>query len=277
MNTFTRIRAVGVILAIAVLSVAAQGVKPQHVRESSLTTTETLIARLEASWTNYRLNDAATLVVIARPTKVTTTSERAVLRDIEVSTNNIFGIGIETAFDVFAVLKGDHSIKTFVFHHYRLSDADAKRLSHSGTLHIGPRLASFDLKDDKTYLLFLRAEADGRYVAVSGQTDSYMSVQQFTVDPLLHQSHRDPVSSKEASPSSDEYSAKGLQFDCMLTKTNFLVGESVNIWCAVSNTTDSTKPLRWQCLGVSFAVVHDETNWFEGFEPRITPQLRDGI
>jgi hypothetical protein len=263
MNTTTRIGAVGVILAIAALSVAAQDVKPQLVRESSLTTAETLIARLTASWTYDKLNDAATFVVIATPTKVTTTSERAVLRDIEISTNNIIGIGIETAFDVFTVLKGDRNIKTFVFHHYKLADADAEALRHNNVAFY-PKLASFEPKDEKAYLLFLRVEADGRYVAVSGQTDSYMSVQQFTVDSLLHQSHRDPVSSKGALPSSDEYSAKGLQFDCMVTKTNFLVGEPVNIWCAVTNTTDSTKPLRWASESSHFGVAHDETTWFEG-------------
>jgi hypothetical protein len=185
MNTSTRIGAVGVILAVAALSVAAQDVKPQLVRESSLTTSETLGARLGTSWTYDKLNDAATFVAIATPTKVTTTSERAVLRDIEISTNNIVGIGIETTFDVFTVLKGDRNIKTFVFHHYRLADADAEALSHSNVAFY-PKLASFDPKDEKTYLLFLRVEADGRYVAVSGQTDSYMSVQQFTVDSLLH-------------------------------------------------------------------------------------------
>src|ERR1022692_3213514 len=82
---------------------------------------------------------------------------------------------------------------------------------------------------------------------------------------------RDPL------PSPDECSAKGLQFDCMVTKTNFLVGEPVYIWCAVTNTTDSSKPLIWASESSHFIVAHDETTWFEGFEPRVTPQLRDGI
>jgi hypothetical protein len=192
MNTSTRIRAVGVILAIASLTVAAQSEKPQLVRESSLTTFETLKARLSTSWTYDRLNDAATFVVIATPTKVTTTSERAVLRDIEISTNNIVGIGIETTFDVLAVLKGSRDVKTFVFHHYKLSDSVAEALRHSNVASY-PILASFDPKNEETYLLFLRQEADGRYAAVSGQTDSFLSVQQFTVDSLFHQPHRDTI------------------------------------------------------------------------------------
>jgi hypothetical protein len=63
----------------------------------------------------------------------------------------------------------------------------------------------------------------------------------------------------------------------MLTKTNFLVGEPVNIWCAVSNTTDGSKPLIWASESQHFGVAHDETTWFEGILPLVTPQLRDGI
>ena len=151
----------------------------------------TFLARITTAWTYDRLNDEATFVVIATPTRVTTTSERAALPDIIPVKNYdiIIGIGVETTFDVLAVLKGDRNVKTFEFHHYRLTDADAEALLHNNVAFY-PRLASFEPKDRKTYLLFLRQEADGRYAAVSGQTDSYMSVQQFTVDSLLHQSIR---------------------------------------------------------------------------------------
>ena len=151
------------------------------------------MARNTAHWTYDKLNDEAMFVVIATPTKVAATSERAVLPGIYAATNydNIIGMGVETTFDVLAVLKGDRNVKTFVLRHYRLADADAKALLNNVAIY--PRLASFEPKDEKTYLLFLRHEADGRYAAVSGQTDSYMSVQQFTVDSLLHNSIRAPV------------------------------------------------------------------------------------
>ena len=155
----------------------------------------TYLARITAARTYDKLNDEATFVVIATPTKVTSTSERAGLSGIvpvapivipRANNNDVIGMGVETTFEVLAVLKGDRNVKTFVLHHYKLSDADEKALRNSNVAN-PPMLVSFDPKDEKTYLLFLRLEADGRYAAVTGQTDSYLSVQQFTVDSRLHQ------------------------------------------------------------------------------------------
>lgn len=79
-------------------------------------------------------------------------------------------------------------------------------------------------------------------------------------------------------PPVDENSAKGLHFHCTPTKTNFVVGEPVNIWCAVTNTTDSTKPLVWHpSAGSHYCLVRGETNWMGGILPRVQPQLRDAI
>ena len=157
----------------------------------------TFLARITAARTYDKLNDEATFVVIATPTKVTSTSERSGLSGIlpgaqiviPRANNDVIGIGVETTFEVLAVLKGDRNVKTFVLHHYKLSDADEEALRNS-IVASPPLLASFEPKDEKTYLLFLRLEADGRYAAVSGQTDSYLSVQQFTVDSRLHQPPR---------------------------------------------------------------------------------------
>lgn len=159
----------------------------------------TNMLRLSKAWTYDKLNDEATFVVIAMPTGVTVTSERAALPGIFVVRNydNIIGIGVETEFDVLAVLKGDRNIKTFVFHHYRLADADQEALWHNNLVISGPLLVSFEPKDEKTYLLFLRLEEGGRYVAVSGQTDSFLSVQQFTVDSVFHESLRARVKTAE--------------------------------------------------------------------------------
>ena len=51
---------------------------------------------------------------------------------------------------------------TMVLHHFTLVKPSAAR---------GPDLVSFEPKDKKRFLMFLQKEADGRYVAVSGQTD----------------------------------------------------------------------------------------------------------
>jgi hypothetical protein len=138
-------------------------------------------ARIMTAWNYDSLNDKATFVVIATATKVTPTEERAALPNISAGTNAIIGAGIETSFEVLTVLKGDRSVRTFVLHHYAL--ADTKKIMMSG-----PGLVSFEPKDRKIYLIFLQQEADGRYVAVSGQTDPFWSVMEFTgsLPNILH-------------------------------------------------------------------------------------------
>ena len=123
------------------------------------------------SWSYDSLNDRATFVAIATPTNVTTTKERAALPNIRAGTNEIFGTGIETSFAVLTVLKGNRSSRTFVLHHYSLADS---KYSFDG-----PGLVAFEPKDRKIYLVFLEQEPDGRYVAVSGQTDPFWSVMEF--------------------------------------------------------------------------------------------------
>jgi hypothetical protein len=123
------------------------------------------------NWSFDALNDKATLVVVASPIGVTTNSERAALPNISVGTNAIIGIGVETSFQVLTVLKGERSVRTFILHHYALADSKAIMFS-------GPGLVAFEPKDRKCYLIFLEQEADGRYVAVSGQTDPFLSVKE---------------------------------------------------------------------------------------------------
>jgi len=60
-------------------------------------------------------------------------------------------------------IKGVCPTPSLVLHHYQ----EAKPTPSFGP----PGLVAFEPKDKKRYLLFLQPEADGRYVAVSGQTD----------------------------------------------------------------------------------------------------------
>jgi hypothetical protein len=142
------------------------------------------------NWSYESLNDKATFVVIATPTKVTMTSEHATLPNISAGTNAIIGIGVETTFDVLAVVRGDRNTKTFVLPHYKLPPPQARSSDRRITVDMGggPGLVSFEPKDRKIYLLFLEREADGRYVAVSGQIDPFWSVMEFTgqLPNLLH-------------------------------------------------------------------------------------------
>jgi hypothetical protein len=138
-------------------------------------------ARIMTAWSYDGLNAKATFVVIATPTKVKTTTEHAALPNIRTGTNEIIGMGIETSFEVLTVLKGDHSVRTFVLHHYALADSKEMMMG-------GPGLVAFEPKDRKIYLVFLQQEADGRYVAVSGQIDPFWSFMEFTarMSNVLH-------------------------------------------------------------------------------------------
>lgn len=84
--------------------------------------------------------------------------------------------------------------------------------------------------------------------------------------------------SSDPLPKLDEDSTKGLQFHCSLVKTHFTMGEPVDIWCVVTNTTDSTKRLVWHpSTGSHYCLVRGETNWMGGILPLVLPQLRDEI
>jgi hypothetical protein len=120
-------------------------------------------------------NDKAALVVIATPTTVAETSELVALPNIVTVHNDgtkedVMGKGVETTFDVLTVLKGERATKTLVLHHFKLAKP--------GVGFNDPMLVSFKPQDKKRYLMFLQKEADGRYVAVCGQTDPAYSIKE---------------------------------------------------------------------------------------------------
>lgn len=123
---------------------------------------------------NYdQLTAEAELVVIAAPTAVCELPERSDLAHIAPAMR---AIGMETTFEISALLKGElrsppgGKPKTLVLHHYRLPASTAP-------IPNGPGLVSFDPKDRKQYLMFLKREPDGRYQALSGQTDPDLSIE----------------------------------------------------------------------------------------------------
>lgn len=79
-------------------------------------------------------------------------------------------------------------------------------------------------------------------------------------------------------PELDGQSGKGLKIECRLTKAQFEIGEPVNIWCTVTNTTDSTKPIGWHSnVGLHFCCVPAGKATREGLLPRAYPQIRSPI
>jgi len=125
-------------------------------------------ARVHAYWPYDKLTKEADLIVIATPVSVQDTAERTTFPNIvQTHTNNVRrpvpAIGVETTFAILAVLKGKTSTNTFVFHHLR-------ELENKPSFN-RPGLVTFDAKDKKRFLLFLKRESDGRYAPLTGQTD----------------------------------------------------------------------------------------------------------
>ena len=116
--------------------------------------------------------DQSDLVAIATPlAKTVDTAERGVLPNIFHDGGDgklvpIAAIGVETPFEVAAVLKGDKAIARFVLHHYREARFPEIEVN-------GPMLLSFDPAPSTSgsYLMFLIREPDGRFAPVGGQTD----------------------------------------------------------------------------------------------------------
>lgn len=131
------------------------------------------LARLVAYRSYDQLTAEAELVVIAAPTAVQETLERT---DLPFLSPPLKVIGVETTFEVSALLKGDlppvpaGKPRHLILHHYRLPDS-------SVPVRNGPSLVSFDPAARKQYLMFLKREPDGRYQALSGQIDPDLSIE----------------------------------------------------------------------------------------------------
>ena len=126
-------------------------------------------ARLHEYWPYDRLTKEADAIVIAAPVSVHDTAERTTLPNIaRTDTNNVRSeipaLGVETTFTVLAVLKGDTNMSTIVFHHLREAEKPGAQFN-------GPGLVTFDPKEKKRFLLFLKRESDGRYAPLTGQTN----------------------------------------------------------------------------------------------------------
>ena len=114
----------------------------------------------------------ADLVVIAGPVSTRETAERVDLPNFAPA---LPAVGLETTFEVAAVLKGElkpaaGGKKTLVFHYLRLRQPNF-------SVPNGPGLVQFETGSRKQYLMFLHREKDGRYEALAGQTDPDMSIE----------------------------------------------------------------------------------------------------
>jgi len=126
---------------------------------------------LVRSWTFAELLDSSDLVVVAVAVKVEKLQEVSELPNIfaltkEGGSEPLLGQGINTTFEVLAVLKAASSLKCFILHHYAVAPLPVN----------GPNLVSFEPSEQGRFLMFLKKDKDGRYIPVSGQTDPAFSV-----------------------------------------------------------------------------------------------------
>ncbi|MGO8927050.1 MAG: hypothetical protein ACLQU3_09205 [Limisphaerales bacterium] len=139
-----------------------------------LLSTGMVAARAVRIWPYQELLEKSDLVVIAAPAATNDTKEHIDLPGFPGE----HVIGVETRFTVSAVLKGDKPIKDFVLHHYRTTDGT--NIPHVPN---GPSFVSFlpvenPTSVQRTYILFLLREADGRYAPIAGQTDPGLGIKE---------------------------------------------------------------------------------------------------
>ena len=138
-------------------------------------------ARLVNTVSYQELFDKSDLVVIAVPvTKTADTGERTSFQnmsqvDPDGKQTVVAAVGVETAFSVSLVMKGDRTIKQITLHHYRQADRPSVAPDGREIVYLsGPNVVSFDPSDARgrrNVLLFVVKEQDGRYAPYGGQTD----------------------------------------------------------------------------------------------------------
>jgi hypothetical protein len=133
-------------------------------------------SRVVQIWSYADLVGKADAVVIAVPTSVNESTAIVPFpglwtTDMKGETGPLGSHEVETTFNVRAVLKGSGDVKKFVLLHYVLAIDDASK-----PIVDGPGVLSFEPKDKKSFLMFLKKEEGGRFSAVSGQADPEFSV-----------------------------------------------------------------------------------------------------
>jgi len=143
-------------------------------------------------WTYDLLKAKATLIVIATPTKVTVLNEQGNIPWLDESGqvqtfSNVMRKEVETTFSVLTVLKGEQTTNTFVLHSFEYAPRPGGGPVYTDS---DPHLVAFDLKEKKSYLLFLRRQNDGRYIPVSGHYDASFAIKEVGESFWLFRSNR---------------------------------------------------------------------------------------
>jgi hypothetical protein len=143
------------------------------------TTAATASARLLENWPYERLLMEADLVIIAQATAVEDTAYRMTENPWKAEF-----LGVCTTFQVKATLKGTPTGKQIKVLHFKLKDGVQ---IINGPMLVSFRTKGFDLelKDGPKvhfltpeYMLFLKAQQDGRYEPLSGRVDPELSIRE---------------------------------------------------------------------------------------------------
>jgi hypothetical protein len=137
-----------------------------------LVSTDLVAARAVRVWSYQELLEESDLVVIATATGNNDTMEHIDLPGFQGQRV----IGVESRFAVSAVLKGDKTLKDFVLHHYHPSPA--LMIAPNGPTFVYFAVSKNASAPQRTYMLFLHREADGRYAPVVGKSDPGLGVRE---------------------------------------------------------------------------------------------------
>ena len=139
-------------------------------------------ARPMAHWPYEKLTAEADLIVIATPTAVKDTGTKTELPGgIRMTGEDnvprpIPAIEMEATFEVLAVLKGEVG-KELIFHYLRQEPPPKEPIIN------GAELVSFQPKEKKRFLLFLRREPTGGFSSLTGQIDSIQGMKELGTYP----------------------------------------------------------------------------------------------
>lgn len=140
-------------------------------------------ARPMAYWPYDKLTSESDLIVIATPVTVKDTGKKTELPGgIRMTGEDnlpkpIPAIEMEATFEILSVLKGEEKNKEFVFHYLRQEPPPKQPVIN------GAGLVSFEPKEKKRYLLFLRRDPNGGYSSLTGQIDPIQGIKELGTYP----------------------------------------------------------------------------------------------
>lgn len=132
-------------------------------------------ARKVRAWTYEDLAQEADLIVIATTKSVRDLKKETAFPNLFLKDKPVPAMAMEVTLDVLSVLKGKTDGGTITLSYLRPASL---RLMEDG-----PQLIIFNPELKVRYLMYLKREPDGRYSAITGQTDPALAVKDLGLYP----------------------------------------------------------------------------------------------